>query len=93
MSRLSQTQKIVALLKANPNIRFNARQIAEKIVESYPEDYKDKRDNPRFPDEKAFIAQIVKEIGSKKDQILKNDTHVFWQDKPRPGSTQFLRTV
>jgi hypothetical protein len=27
---------------------------------------------------------VVAEIGSQKDQIVKNDTHVFWQDKPRP---------
>lgn len=84
MSKLSQSQKIVELLKANPNQKFNARQIAEQIVESYPEDYKDKRQNPRFSDQKAFISQVVAEIGSQKDQIVKNDTHVFWQDKPRP---------
>lgn len=84
MSRLSQSQKIVELLKANPNQKFNARQIAEQIVESYPEDYRDKRQNPRFADQKAFISQVVAEIGSQKDQIVKNDTHVFWQDKPRP---------
>jgi hypothetical protein len=84
VSRLSQSQKIVELLKANPNEKFNARQIAEQIVDSYPEDYRDKRQNPRFADEKAFISQVVAEIGSQKDQIVKNDTHVFWQDKPRP---------
>jgi len=84
VSRLSQSQKIVELLKANPNEKFNARQIAEQIIESYPEDYRDKRQNPRFSDEKAFISQVVAEIGSQKDQIVKNDTHVFWQDKPRP---------
>jgi hypothetical protein len=81
---LSQSQKIVELLKANPNEKFNARQIAEQIFESYPEDYRDKRQNPRFADQKAFISQVVAEIGSQKDQIVKNDTHVFWQDKPRP---------
>ena len=84
MSKLSQSQKIVELLKANPNQKFNARQIAEQIVDSHPEDYRDKRQNPRFADEKAFISQVVAEIGSQKDQIVKNDTHVFWQDKPRP---------
>jgi len=84
VSSLSQSQKIVELLKANPNKKFNARQIAEQIVEAYPEDYREKRQNPRFADEKAFISQIVAEIGSQKDQIVKNDRHVFWQDKPRP---------
>jgi len=63
VSSLSQSQKIVELLKANPNKKFNARQIAEQIVEAYPEDYREKRQNPRFADEKAFISQIVAEIG------------------------------
>ena len=84
MSKLSQSQKIVELLKANPNQKFNARQIAEKIVEAYPEDYSEKRLNPRFEDENAFLSQVVAEIGSQKDQIVKSDKHVFWQDKPRP---------
>jgi hypothetical protein len=84
MSKLSQSQKIVELLKANPNQKFNARQIAENLVTAYPEDYSDKRQNPRFSDEKSFISQVVAEIGSQKDQIVKNDKHVFWQDKPRP---------
>lgn len=84
MSKLSQSQKIVELLKTNPNKKFNARQIAEQIVESYPEDYRDKRQNPRFSDQNSFMSQVVAEIGSQKDQIVKNDTHVFWQDKPRP---------
>lgn len=84
MSKLSQSQKIVELLKANPNQKFNARQIAEKIIEAYPEDYSEKRLNPRFEDENAFLSQVVAEIGSRKDQIVKSDKHVFWQDKPRP---------
>ncbi|WP_121627396.1 COG2958 family protein [Poseidonibacter antarcticus] len=84
MSRLSQSQKIIEFLKINPNERFNARQIADAIVSEYPEDYAEKRNNPRFNDNKAFISQIVAEIGAQKDQIIKNNPHVFWQDKPRP---------
>jgi uncharacterized protein len=53
-------------------------------VAIHPEDYQEKRQNPRFADEKAFITQIVAEIGAQKDQIVRIDKHVFWQDKPRP---------
>lgn len=84
MSNLSQTQRIVELLKANPNRKFNARQIAEQIVTMYSSDYQEKRRNSRFPDDRTFIQQVVAEIGSQKNQIVKNDAHVFWQDKPRP---------
>lgn len=84
MQKLSQSQKIVKFLKDNPNKKFNARQIAEQIVGKYPEDYAEKKLNPRFENEKSFISQVVAEIGSQKEQIIKNDNHIFWQDKPRP---------
>jgi uncharacterized protein len=84
MSKLSQSQKIVEMLKASPNQKFNARQIPEEIILKHPEDYGDKRSNPRFRDEKAFISQVVAEIGSQKDQIKKSDAKICWQDKPRP---------
>ncbi|WP_319783601.1 HrgA protein [Oceanisphaera sp. IT1-181] len=84
MSKLSQSQKVVQFLCGNPKERFNARTIAESIVNLYPEDYAEKRANPRFVDEKAFLTQIVAEIGAQKDQIANRSPHVFWQDKPRP---------
>ena len=84
MSKLSQSQRIVELLKASPNQKFNARQIAEQIIFKHPEDYRDKRANPRFKDEKAFISQVVAEIGAQKEQIMSNDARICWQDKPRP---------
>ena len=84
MSKLSQSQRIVELLKASPNQKFNASQIAEQIIFKHPEDYRDKRANPRFKDEKAFISQVVAEIGAQKEQIMNNDAKICWQDKPRP---------
>lgn len=84
MSNLSQVQKIVEFLKSYQGEKFNARQIAEAIVERYPEDYQEKRNNERFPNYKAFLSQIVAEIGSNKDSIIKKDFHICWQDKPRP---------
>ena len=84
MQKLSQSQKIVRFLKDNPDKKFNARQIAEQIVDTYPEDYAEKKSNPRFESEKSFISQVVAEIGSQKEQIIKIDDHIFWQDKPRP---------
>jgi len=84
LAKLSQSKKVVEFLKANVNQKFNARQIAEAIVTAHSDDYLEKRQNPRFEDEKAFITQIVAEIGAQKDQIVKIDKHIFWQDKPRP---------
>ncbi len=66
MAKLSQSKKVVEFLKENPNQKFKARQIAESIVKSYPDDYKEKRQNPRFSSEKEFVTQIVAEIGAQK---------------------------
>ena len=30
------------------------------------------------------MSQIVAEIGAQKDQLIKKDDHIHWQDKPRP---------
>lgn len=84
MAKKSQAQKIIDLLKGKPNQHFSAREIALAITEQYPADYVAKRSNPRFADERAFITQIVAEIGAQKQNILKKDPHIFWRDKPRP---------
>ena len=84
MSHLSQTEKILEFLKSNPNKKFTAREIAKAITSNYPEDYEEKRKNPRFKDEKSFISQIVAEIGAEKEQLLKRSEHIFYQDIPRP---------
>ncbi|KMN51581.1 HrgA protein [Chromobacterium violaceum] len=84
MSRLSQSQKVAQLLRSHPGQRFTARQIASAIVNQYPEDYADKRSNPRFANDKAFLSQVVAEIGAQKDAIIGADSQIRWQDKPRP---------
>ncbi|EOU3287232.1 COG2958 family protein [Vibrio harveyi] len=84
MAKLSQTNKIVNLLKNSPKQKFTARQIAESIVAAYPEDYTEKRQNPRFADDKAFMAQIVAEIGAQKNLLTNKSKNIHWQDKPRP---------
>ena len=86
MSKLSQAKKIVKLLEENPNERLSAREIAEKIVSMYSEDYEEKKNNPRFKDEKSFISQIVAEIGSQKDQLIKSSEHIFLARQTSPKS-------
>lgn len=82
MKKLSQPQKVVAFLKQNPQQKFTARQIAEAITEQYPDDYQNKK--AKFADERAFVQQVVAEIGAHKTSILKICTDIQMQDKPRP---------
>jgi uncharacterized protein len=75
---------VVQFLCENPKEKFNAREIAEAIVSLYPADYAEKRNSPRFANNKAFITQIVAEIGAAKDSIANINPHISWQDKPKP---------
>lgn len=84
MSKLSQSKKIAHFLQDNPNQRYTAKVIAEAITTRYPEDYAEKRANPRFETEQDFISQVVAEIGSQKQSILNLSDKIKWQDKPRP---------
>ena len=82
--QLSQPQRIVQILKAQPQQKMTARQIAELLVQQYPADYAKKRNNPRFKHDNDFISQIVAEIGSTKDSIFKASERILWQDNPKP---------
>lgn len=62
MAKLSQVQKVVQFLQANPNQKFTARQIAMAIAERFADDYRSKRAG--FVNDKEFIQQIVAEIGA-----------------------------
>ncbi|MFA0135188.1 COG2958 family protein [Vibrio splendidus] len=84
MSKLSQSKKIALFLQDNPNQRYTAKTIAEAITTRYPEDYAEKRANPRFETEQDFISQVVAEIGAQKQGILNQSNKIKWQDKPRP---------
>lgn len=84
MAKMSQSKRIAEFLRTNPYERYTARQIAEAIVNLNPEDYREKRKNPRFSSEHEFISQVVAEIGVQKNAIAGQDSHIFWQDRPRP---------
>lgn len=84
MSKLSQSKKIALFLQENVNQRYTAKAIAEAITALYPEDYSEKRANPRFETEQDFISQVVAEIGAQKQSILNHSDQIKWQDKPRP---------
>lgn len=84
MSKLSQSQKVFELLKQSPLKKFKAREIAEGIVTLFPEDYVEKRQNPRFQTDEDFINQVFAEIGAIKNNILKVSPFIHVQDKPRP---------
>jgi len=88
--KLSQTQKVAEFLKSHPNQKFTSREIAEAIIQLFPEDYEFKRLNDRFESNADFVQQIVREISSgAKTNILKVSPHIHIRDQPRPRQFWF----
>ncbi|MDJ0837462.1 MAG: HrgA protein [Acidobacteriota bacterium] len=76
-------KKVLAWLKEHPNQHFKTRQIAMGVLAAWPEDFQEKRANPRFEDDTAFLVQIIAEISAQKERILK-DPAVQIRSSPRP---------
>jgi hypothetical protein len=75
---------VIQVLKNSPEIRFTSRQLAVQIIAENQQAFAKKRANPRFENDKDFENQIVAEIGSQNQQILKKDLNIHTRDKPRP---------
>ncbi len=84
LEKISLSQKIVKILCNHPNEKLNTRQIAAIIVNQYPEEYRIKRKNPRFKDDKSFMLQLAGEVNSTKEQVINRNKHIFWQNTPKP---------
>lgn len=79
---MTQLERVLAFLKAHPGEQFTAKGIAAAITQQFGEDYVFKRNNPRFADERSFIAQVAAEIGAHKNALQR--AGVVWQDRPKP---------
>ncbi len=73
MAKINLRQTIADLLKAHPNERFTARQIAEWIFANQREACEEKRKNSQqdLSDDAAFLWQLVAEIGANRPVIQK----------------------
>lgn len=79
---MTQLERVLTFLKTHPGEHFTAKEIAANITRQYAEDYASKRDNPRFADERSFIAQVAAEVGAHKNGLQLSG--VVWQDRPKP---------
>ena len=83
--KLSQAQKTLEFLKSNPNKKFTARFIADKLIATYPQDYIEKRNNTKFENnEGAFKQQVIRELYSIFPDLIKNYPCIKYQEKPSP---------
>jgi len=70
-NKMNLRQTLADFLKARPNERFTARQMAEWIFENQREACEEKQKNSQqdLSDDTAFIWQLVAEIGSNRPVI------------------------
>lgn len=81
----SRPQMIINVLQANPGQQFTARQLAQKIIDRYSAELAEKRKNPRFVSDEAFLSQITAEVGGSRTVKAKAMCpQVMTRDKPRP---------
>lgn len=81
----SRPQMIINMLQANPDKQFTARQLAQKIIDHYGAELAEKRKNPRFASDEAFLSQITAEVGGNRTVKAKAMCpQVMTRDKPRP---------
>ncbi|MDK9724554.1 MAG: hypothetical protein OEL88_06650 [Sterolibacteriaceae bacterium MAG5] len=73
--KLNLRQTVIDFLKARPDERFKARQIAEWIFENLREACEEKRKNSKqdLSTDEAFLWQLVAEIGANRPEIQKKE--------------------
>lgn len=83
------SEKVVELLKSQPEQRFTAREIANWIFETYPEECREKQERSRalktpLDTDEALIQQIVAEIGAQRPGIESKNLNIQTiEERPR----------
>lgn len=80
----SRSQMIINVLQANPNEQFTARQLAQKIINTYEAELAKKRANPRFTSDEDFLNQVAAEVGADLPRAKAKSSQIVTRDKPRP---------
>lgn len=75
---------VYEILKSNPDQKMTARMIAEEVHRIKPDECKKKKEKSKFKDDKELITQIIAEIASTKELILKKDKSILTiEERPR----------
>ena len=88
MKKLSVTKALVECLQQNPERRFTAREIAEWIFKTYPDECREKQANSKakikpLDSEAKFLTQLVGEVGSRRTALKRNYPKIKITEDPR----------
>lgn len=78
---LSITKAVIAILKGCPDTRMTAREVAQQIMATFPQEVEEKRQRSRatkttLETDDAMIQQIVAEIGAQRKSIQKKENRI-----------------
>ena len=78
---LNLSNTVIEFLKKNPEQKFTAREIANWIFETYPDECRMKQDRSTatitpLDNDTALLQQLVAEIGSQRPRIQKRNTNI-----------------
>ncbi len=75
---------VIQILRDHNGKKLTARELANEILKRKPNDVEEKRKNSGFKNMDECLSQIVSEIGSSKNAIIKKDFHVrLSEEHPR----------
>lgn len=85
---LKLVEKVSSFLQKNPNTKFTAREIANWIYETYPDECQEKQNKSKasvvvLDNKNALIQQLAGEIGARRPQITKLIPLKTTEDRPR----------
>ncbi|MCX8853293.1 hypothetical protein NOK65_15710 [Vibrio parahaemolyticus] len=74
----TRVEMIIETLKAHPEQKFTARDLAKVFIERYPVEMAEKQTNPRYDTTEKLIAQLAAEIGGERTVAAKKCV-LMWQ--------------
>lgn len=81
----SRVNMIIETLRAHPEEKFTARQLALLIMDRYADELETKRASQRFKTEDDFIQQLCAEIGGERTKrAVERAPQIQTRDQPRP---------
>ena len=81
----TRVEMIIETLKAHPEQKFTARDLAKVFIERYPDEMAEKQSNPIYDTTEKLITQLAAEIGGERTVAAKKACqNVVTRDRPRP---------
>lgn len=80
---LKLVETVVNILKSNPEKYYTARELAENVYKCKPKECEEKMTNTKATTFDALIQQLVREIGSLKNDIVSQQNIRVTEERPR----------